>query len=281
MRTDCLGFLFPLLVCGACGQSHAPDGRTPLAEVAGSYLYYEDLQSVLPPGLAKEDSLEFASHYIRNWVEDILLYEQAQRNIPNSNEIDKLVENYRKALVMHAYQQALIHQKLADQVSEEEMQAYYEQNQALFRLERPLIKGLFIKVPLTAPQVDRVRQWYKSKKQEAVELLEKYQMRHAVKYEYFYDKWTPVSDVLAMLPLNVPDAEAYLEKTRHIELKDTAFYYFLNVSDYRPAGEEQPYETARAQVKDILLNLKQVEFMKNVKDELYERAEKQNGIKYY
>lgn len=73
----------------------------------------EDLQSVLPDGLTTDDSLLFAEHYIRNWVEDVLLYEKARSNIPNNGEIDKLVENYRKALIMHTYQQALIHQTLS------------------------------------------------------------------------------------------------------------------------------------------------------------------------
>lgn len=34
------------------------------------------------------------------------------------------------------------------------------------------MKGLFIKVPLTAPQIANVRKWYKSDAQEAVEHLE-------------------------------------------------------------------------------------------------------------
>ena len=106
-------------------------------------------------------------------------------------------------------------------------------------------------------------------------------LQNAVKYEYFYDKWVPVSEVLDMLPLKVPDVDEYLDKNRHVELKDTAFHYFLNVSDYRPVGEQEPYEFARRQVKDMLLNVKQVEFMKQVKDDLYQRAVKRDKIKYY
>jgi len=33
-------------------------------------------------------------------------------------------------------------------------------------------------------------------------------------------------------------------------------------------------------VKDMMLNLKQVEFMKKVKDDLYQQAVKKNEIKY-
>ena len=280
MRTTCIGLLI-LLLCVACKEQHDHEGRTPLVELDGNFLYREDLQSVLPDGLTTDDSLLFAEHYIRNWVEDVLLYEKARSNIPNNGEIDKLVENYRKALIMHTYQQALIHQTLSGEISEQELIDYYTKNHVLFKVERPLMKGLFIKVPLTAPQLGNVRRWYKTENREAVEHLEKYSLQNAVKYEYFYDKWVPMADVPDLRPLKAAETEEYLDTNRHVELKDTAFYYFLNVSDFRRIGEQEPFEFARAQVKDMLLNMKQVEFMQQVKNDLYQRAEKKNEIKYY
>ena len=47
-------------------------GKTPLVEVAGEYLYKEDLQAHFPFNISKDDSVLFAEHYIRNWVEDVL-----------------------------------------------------------------------------------------------------------------------------------------------------------------------------------------------------------------
>ena len=240
MRTTCIGLLI-LLLCVACKEQHDHEGRTPLVELDGNFLYREDLQSVLPDGLTTDDSLLFAEHYIRNWVEDVLLYEKARSNIPNNGEIDKLVENYRKALIMHTYQQALIHQTLSGEISEQELIDYYTKNHVLFKVERPLMKGLFIKVPLTAPQLGNVRRWYKTENREAVEHLEKYSLQNAVKYEYFYDKWVPMADVLDLMPLKAADTEKYLDKNRHVELKDTAFYYFLNVRD--ATGKERLVST--------------------------------------
>lgn len=273
--------LVSLFFCAACTDSHDHRGKTPLVEVNGNFLYKEDLQSVLPAGLSKDDSLLFAERYIRDWAEDLLLYEKAQNNIPDNEEIEKLVGNYRRALIMHTYQQELIGQRLSNEIPEQELAEYYEKNKELFKLDRPLVKGLFIKVPLTAPQIANVRKWYKSDAQEAVEHLEKYSLQNAVKYEYFYDKWVPITEVMDLIPLKVPDAGEYLNKNRHVELKDTAFHYFLNVSDYRAVGEQEPYEFARTQVKDMMLNMKQVEFMKQVKEDLYRRAEKRDKIKYY
>ena len=279
MRTTCLGLLI-LLFCGSCKERHDHGGRTPLVELDGNFLYHEDLQLVLPADLSKDDSLLFAEHYIRNWAEDVLLYEKAQSNIPNSDEIDKLVENYRKALIMHTYQQELINQKLINDIPEQEIADYYEKNKELFKLENPLIKGLFIKVPLTAPQLNNVRRWYKTEKQDAVESLEKYSLQNAVKYEYFYDKWVSVTDILDMIPLKVDTPEEYVNKHRQVELKDTAYYYFLNVSDYRGVGEEKPYEFARSEVKDLLVNQKRVSFMEQVKNDLYQQAVSKKKIIY-
>ena len=58
-----------LVIAGAlsgCGQEHDHKGRTPLVEVAGEYLYKEDLQAALPFNISKDDSVLFAEHYIKN-----------------------------------------------------------------------------------------------------------------------------------------------------------------------------------------------------------------------
>lgn len=281
MRTVSLAFSVLLCLCVACNRGPDHGGRTPLAEVEGHFLYREDLATALPVNLSPEDSLLFAEHYIREWVEEMLLYEKARRNIPDNAEIERLVENYRKALIMHNYQQQLIGQKLSREISEEELTDYYDRNPGLFKLENPVMKGLFLKVPLKAPRLNEVRRWYKAENHEAVEALEKYQFQHAVKYEYFLDKWVPAADILAQIPLQVPDKEAYLTRQRYVELHDTAFHYFLNVTELLPTGGQMPYELARPQVKEILLNRKQVEFMKQVKADLYERATEKQEIKYY
>lgn len=272
--------LVSFFFCASCAEKHGRGSGIPLVEVDGNFLYRENLQSVLPMGMSKDDSLLFAEHYIRSWVEDVLLYEKAQNNIPDNGEIDRLVENYRKALIMHTYQQGLIEQKLSKEIPEQEIAEYYEKNKELFKLDRSLVKGLFIKVPLTAPQLGNVRKWYKSDAQESIEHLEKYSLQNAVKYEYFYDKWIPLADVLDLIPLKVETPGEYVNKNRHVELKDTAFYYFLNITDYRGTGEQEPYEFAKPEVKDLLVNIKQVDFMRQVKDDLYKRAVDRKKIIY-
>ena len=269
------------MLCLACSPSYDHKGKTPLVEVDGHFLDREDLLAVQPAGLPPDDSLLFADDYVRNWVEEVLLYGKAEENIPDNAEVERLVANYRKSLILHIYQQALIRQKLSAQVTEEEVEAYYRDNIHLFKVARPLIKGLYIKVPLGSPHLSDVRRWYRSDSHDAVEHLEKYSLRNAVKYEYFYDKWVPAADVLGQLPEGGREAEPALAQKRPVELADTAYHYFLNVTGYRAVGEDEPYELARDHARDLLLNIRQVEFMRGVRDDLYRRAMENNEIIYY
>ena len=265
-----------------CGQEHNHKGKTPLVEVSGEFLYKEDLQAALPLNISKDDSVLFAEHYIRNWIEDALLFDKAEGNIPDNDKISKLVENYRRALIMHTYQEELVNQKLANDISEEEINAYYEKNKELFRLDNPLVKGLFIKVPLSSPDLGNVRVWYRKNNQDVIEKLEKYSLRNAVSYDYFYDRWTSVPDVAAKIPLKVLDTDAiYLDKYRNVEVKDTAFCYFLHIEDFLGKDKQKPLDFARDEIKEILINLKRVEFINKVKEDLYQRASDRNKIIYY
>ncbi|MBR4047671.1 MAG: peptidyl-prolyl cis-trans isomerase [Bacteroides sp.] len=268
-----------MAMCISCKKEYDHHGRTPLVELNGRFLYYDEIQSVLPLSLSASDSVAFVEQYKLNWMKELLLMDKATHNIPNNAEIDRLVENYRKSLILHTYQQELINQNLANEVTEEEMLAYFEEHQTLFKAERPLLKGLFIKVPLSAPQLTQLRRWYKDTARVAVENLEKYGLQHAVKYEYFYDKWVSIAEILDWVPYDEEELTDYLTKRQYLELKDTTFYYFLNVTDYRPVGAQEPFEFAQSQVKDILLNMRRMDYIEQVKNELYEEALEENKIK--
>ena len=83
---------YPLLglavVLAACGSPTDHRGKTPLVEVDGNFLYAEDVKPLMPVGLSKKDSTTFMDNYLRNWVEDRLLYEQAESNVPAMERIE-------------------------------------------------------------------------------------------------------------------------------------------------------------------------------------------------
>ena len=281
--TGKIGMTLTLLILMAgCGQKVDHHGKTPLVNVGNDYLYEEELMEAMPVGLKGADSAEFVQSYIRGWIEDALLFDKAEGNIPVNNRIDELVSSYRRALITHTYEEELVRQKLGAEITDEEVEAYYDTHTDIYLASQPYIQGLFLKVPLGAAQVSDVRQWYKKSNAEALDKIEKFSMSAAVSYEYFYDRWLPVSDLSARLPLKALETDpSYLDHNRNVEVKDDAYHYFLHVEDFLPAGEKVPLEYAKSEIKNILINLKRVEFIKRIKEDLYRKASERNDITYY
>lgn len=271
-----------LLLCTTgCHQRINHGGRTPLVEVVGQTLYVDDLERVMPTGISSDDSVLFAESYVRNWIEDALLQNKAQRNVANDPEVEALVSAYRRALVLHLYQQRLIDQRLMSEMSSFQIDSFYRENISQFLLEEPLVKGLYIKVPLKDAGVKNVRKWYTQRDEEVLELLEKYSLQHAADYLYFYDKWIPLAEVLDKLPIDVSKSMARRVNDKHLELKDTAFYHFLHIDSLLSVGEPMPLDYAEGEIREMLTNIKRVEFMRQVRDELYDEAQEKNRIIYY
>ena len=271
-----------IIMLGACTQTVDHKGRQPLVKVGKNYLYQDDLQMVMPVGITGKDSVTFAEEYIRNWVEDILLYQKAEGNIPDNAKIKELVASYRRALVMHTFQEELVNQEVGNAITTDEVEEYYKGNAAAFRAEQPYVQGLYIKVPLQSKRLSSLRSLYKKNTQDAIDKLEKYGISNAVDYDYFYDRWLPVSDISLKLPVKELTSDAdYLNKKRNIEVQDTAFCYFLHVENFIPKGEILPLEYAKNEIKEILINLKRVDFINKMRNDLYDKASENNEVIYY
>ena len=176
--------LLIILVLGySCNKPKADAQRTVLLEVEGRFLYKDQVEAIIPPNMTGDDSVAIAQKYMRKWATDVLLFENAKRNITNKAEIDQLLEEYRRSLIIHQYQQGLIAQRLSAEPAESEMQNFYEAYSDQFTLKENIIKGIFLVIPNNAPQKANVRSWVQSGNTKALENIEKYSMQHAISYD--------------------------------------------------------------------------------------------------
>ena len=265
----------------ACHPKTEHGGRVPLAQVAHHYLYYDEVEKVVPHGLSSADSTQFIRDLVRKWAEDQVLYEKAEHNVRGDERIERLVANYRRSLILNQYEQQLILQKMDENITEEELQKYYEENIQLFVLEEPVIKGIFIKAPITSPGLKELKKWYKDNSDAALEELEKYAFRNAVIYDYFYDHWKPVSELENKVIVNLSELAKDMDKHRNIEAEDDEYCYLLHIEEYVTKGEPKPYDLARSEIIDLLANKHRVEFMQQVKRDLYNQSIEMGRIKYY
>jgi hypothetical protein len=274
-------FTLVLLLLNSCQEEVNHHGKHPIARVANTYLYQEDILPVMPLGLTSSDSTEFIQRFVQQWAKDELLFQKAQKNIPNTKTINDMVEDYHHSLVLQMYQQQLLEQKFSKSITEEQMQAYYNEHPNYFLSKEPLIKGLFMKVPITVSSIKKIRKLIQTQSTESADQLEKISLQKAVDYQYFYDQWLPMRNFIDRMPFDEAKLKWSISHKQNIEKKDTAFYYFLNVSDYLRTNQPQPFDYAKNEIKKILLKTKQVSFMEQTKQELYEKALQDGQVTYY
>lgn len=253
-----------------------------LVEVEGLTLTRSEVEKVIPQGSTPADSLLMAENYIKKWITDILIYEVAEHNLgKDEKEVNRLVEEYRRALLRHRYLEGMVHSKLSAEIRENDRRSYYQEHIQKFILDRHLIKGLFIKVPVDAPGLENVRKWYKSDKLDAVENIEKYSIQNASIYDYFYDRWVDFDEALAKIPMHVSNKAQFLKTNRYVEFTDSSYCYFLNIAEHLLAGNVAPYEYAEPQIEEEMINKRKVEFLRNFEEELYRDAVRKGNVIFY
>jgi hypothetical protein len=270
-------FLFSVLLFVSCAGNEKDANREALLEVEGRFLYRDQIEAIVPTNVSDADSLKMAEAYIRKWATDVLLYENAKRNIGDKSEIDALLEQYRKALTIHQYQQRLIQQRLPKIVSEDEILSFYEQYGSQFVLHEHVLKGLLLVVPAGTNELSKVRSWVRSGDAKAVEEIEKFSMKGALSYHYFYDYWMTFSELQKRMPLQADR----LTTTGLIEYSDSARHYLLHVRELRKEGQTEPFETASGRISEIILNKLKSDFVSRFEDELYNDAVRSGTITFF
>lgn len=265
----------------SCSNEIDHHGRTPLAGVGNDFLYKEDVAALYVTALPSIDSTEFVKNYIRQWLEDVLFYRLAERNVAAAGEVDRMVENYRRALLLNIYQERLVEQQLKQTLSEEDVAAFYNSNAELFKLEEAQLQGLFLKLPLSAPRLQSVRKWLTKMSPEDIENIEKYNITNAVTYDYFVDSWRPLSAIAAKMPLTAEMLLKSLDKDTFVEVADTAYIYMLSTVARLDKGEQTPLELASDEISSLLINSKKANFVKKVKSDLYDKALENGEIVFY
>lgn len=267
--------------CSSKTEANPDKANNPVVSVNQKTLYQADLETAIPEGLSAADSTTAADAYIKMWISDELIYEKAKQNVTDQDKINELVENYRQSLTVFTYLEQLLQEELSKKISESELKNYYDKHPENFELESSLVKGLFLKIPQSSNEVNNFRQWYQSKTEAAKEKIEKASFQNAVIYDYFYDRWVNFDDIATNIPAVIANVDQFVKTNKNFETQDSLYIYLLHIEEYALSGTTAPYEYAKPQITDILINKHRETFLEQIETDLYEKATDAGQIKYY
>ena len=244
-------------------------------ELNGHYLYRSTLDS-LTLGMNSEDSLRAAQLFIRQWAQDILLYDATMSH--TNAQIETMVEDYRRTLYAQAYEERLVESRMSKTITDSTVNALYQQMPERFKLDESIMKGMLVVVPSDAPNIQKLRQWMAA---QSLDKLEKYVYQNASGYELFVDQWKTTTEIIRLVPIERADLESRLKGSNHIEVADSSKIYLLQITEKSMRGEAMPVEYARPQIEKIILNARRVEFRRKERERLYNEAIQKRKIHFY
>ena len=263
-----------------CQRNQSDSNRTPVVATAGHILYLDEIQAAMPLYLSKEDSIRAAETFIDQWIKQNLLYEAAEKNLQESSDIQKMVEDYRQALMVYEYQEQVLLEKLKTEVSDQDIADYYEANKQRFLSSRNLIKGIFIKVPVHSSNLKSIKNSYRKKDEATLEQLDLLCLQHAEIYENFSSDWMTFDDVMDHIPSEI-DQNKLLKSKDFLEVEDEHYCYLLRIDEYLLSGNPEPLEFVSHRIKNIIINSHKTSFLHQLEDEMKTEAEKKGQIRYY
>lgn len=268
---------------GLVACSSDEDKGKVLAKVYDQELYEADLQlHLLNMQYEKSDSAEIAAEFVNNWIVDqILLHEAEEKKSIDKDQIEKKVADFRRDMYILELEQTLVDERLDTTVSKSDVQAYYNQHQDDFQLNDYLVKVLYIKIPIDAPDVEQIGNKYKLTKGTDVEEIEVYAKIYASNYYYDEENWIYFDDLLKEIPLQDINKDRFILKRSKIRFEENGYYYFLNIIDYKLKNTVSPVDFESNNIKERIINMRIRDLREEIKNEIISKAYESNAVTTY
>ncbi len=272
-------FIISGILLAHCSGTGNPDEKI-IAQVGDNKLLQHELAEIIPPGMEKEDSSLLADDYIKKWVKQELVMQKANENLsPSQKDVTKELKDYRNSLIIYKYKNELMRQRMDTVVTGKQIEQYYFLNPANFNLDKNIVKAIYVKIPNEVANPDLLKSMVENNSGEGLDELRDYCLQYAKAFNIFTDNWVDFEVLNKTLPTGITDAERFLKSKNQIELSDSAYYYLVSIQDYKLKNEAAPLEFVENNIKNLILNQRKIEFLKQVEENIYKEGVRQNKFK--
>ena len=240
-----------------------------VAQVNDKVLYENDIRQLVPIGTSPEDSIRIVYQYIQQWATNQLLYQKAVQNSDKKDEIETMVQDYRRLLYVHEYEQNLLQRRISDTIPDDSVRAYYNAHREIFRLKDNIVKGIFIIIPQSSKDASRLIEWMRNPTQENLRKIDLFAYEKSLGYNNFVENWQNFNEIKLRMPLQTVDDTEWLRQNSFIILEDTAKTYLLRLTDKLFIDDKMPFEIAKPEIINVMENGLQISTLRRIEQELY------------
>lgn len=258
-------------VLGACGSDEDHDDPV-IARAFDQQLRWSDLRQVVPMEATPEDSAATAQAYVENWLRQQVELHQAELNLAASQkQFEAELRDYRNSLLLTAYEEALVYQRLDTSITSDEVAAYYEANTQDFDLQDDILRARWFRVDSLEKRVlKRMEDRFLSGKPEQMRDVEIQLAELGVTITDRSEAWTTLGELSNVVP--VESLPPVGPEGRRLVVRKESSAWFVDILELRPRSSPSPIELVRQDIRTILLNTRKLELIKNMREDLYRQA---------
>lgn len=276
-------YILILLLLNSCNYFTIKNNtREPVARVGDTFLYKEDLKGITASSSSSQDSLLISNNYVNNWIKQQLLLSKAQINLENETEkFEDLVKKYREDLYINSYKEAVVKEYLNTEISDEDIQKFYDENSQNFKLNEKLLKLKFIKLGKDLYEKKEIIKLFKSNKKEDLDSLVSKEM--SLTLHHLNDSvWIKYSDLAYKIPiLKTIDPKDLLKKGNFIQKEDSLSLYLVAVNAVLNRNEVAPISYISPTIKQMILHQRKLLLIRNIEETLIDDASKKEQFEIY
>ncbi len=280
MRLLWVGLIFTMFF-STCQEKKEDKGEI-IVSVYGKNLYKTDLENIFYDGISYNDSVLRSKVYIDKWIRNQLLVRQAENNLePTQLDFSKRLEEYRNSLVINKYETELINQNLDTEVTEDQIQEYYNNNSDEFRLNRDIVRIATVELPNDSKKKWLFTKLFRDYDSLMVDSITNLSNEFALSYNMEIEKWHNFDEVVENFNLKVNDKKSFLNENKYYVVNNDDVYTLIRFCEYRFIGDESPCELEVERIKYIILSNRKKDLLEKLYEDLYSKAVQDKAFDIY
>ncbi|GAB1448094.1 MAG: hypothetical protein L6Q78_00995 [Bacteroidia bacterium] len=243
------------------------------AEVNEAKLTWEMVQPHVSGIYKGKDSIQELKQITNNWItEELLVQEAAEKGFDNSPEIEHLVNDYKRQLMVHLLEEDYLQKNLDTNITEQEMRSYFNSNKENFMLGKNIVKLVFIKCPKSSPQLSELKKLIYPWKEQNLEKLRELALTSCENHYLNSEIWLEFEELLKEIPIKTYDGAQFLQNNKFLEISEGESVYLVNIIDYRVRNQVSEFEFEKLNIRKIILFNRKKDLLNKYKNQLVQDA---------
>lgn len=253
-----------------------------IADAFGNTLYLSQAQHYMPSNLSPKDSVDFLKKFSKKWMNQQVLINAINNDDKiDIIEIEEKIENQKNQLIVNEYQKHLIKYSLDTVVDESEIHQFYNENQAIFKLNQTIVNAIYIQVPKENKHLREVNKLLAKSDSASKAALYKYSQEFADTYITTDSNWVTFTDFTAETPFQGMNPEKFVSLVKRTYSTQPDSYSFLKITRSKIKGDIAPFEYYKSNIKNKILTDRKASIFENTQNSLLKSAKQAQEIQSY